>query len=424
MLKGFKAAMMALFLAGIWSCVEDVKINFGSEEAVAVDCVLRNQATQVLRLYKLKEVYGVDARAIEDAAVTLLAYDEESGDYSAVAEFHHYDGVEWRAEYEPEHGVRYKLSVIIPGKEEITAETRFPEDLRLISCSSVGDLPIPENCSPTVDSLDSLHCRIIYYEVRKANMVWSYDSNFKYEDGKEVQFRDYHELFTDSCKMWIFPHVDAEQDYGDHPDNMGLENYLYPELYDFKGHSRPYAKLVATDHPYVDDLNITQGTVYDLNWCNLPLDVAPPLFVDGRIYAHLRQWPLVICPGLPLHDAFLRISHPADFVNRKNEPEGIIKPAIDIHSFYIIADYSESFGLVTWTGRSYFSCLLETHFVSEEYDSYLKDVYTSKGSVDDFILSAYEVKHIYSNIKGGYGIFGADNVTWDQYEVMPFDYAP
>lgn len=62
----------------------------------------------------------------------------------------------------------------------------------------------------------------------------------------------------------------------------------------------------------------------------------------------------------------------------------------------------------------YATCVLETHFVSEEYDAYLRDIYSAKKTVDDFILSAYEAKHIYSNVIGGYGIFGADYVTWDE----------
>lgn len=420
MLRLFKIAMLWLLLAGLMGCIEDVDIDLGTEEAIAVDCVLRNRSTQTLRLYRLKEVYGADARAIEDASVTLWAYDNEAGEYSEVAKFQHHGGTEWRTEYEPKHGVRYKLSVRISGNKEITAETTFPEDLRLIVVKRKNDSTFPEG--------DNILPYAFGYEVRKAKNVWSisdpdlppWSRDFKYVNGVKVQFRDYSAVYKDSCKIWIYPHVEAERDSiypPGIPNTGGINLYLYPEFYDFYGHSKPYVKYVATDHPYVDDFNLTPGTVRDMKWCN----------IDDYAYRRLlRQWPLWVCPDLLLHDSFLRIAHPANFVNRKYQHElddeqnsGIQKVK---HYFYIIADCSKSFGY-NYTIPAIpdtLSWVVEAHFVSEEYDSYLKDVYTSKDSVDDFILSAYDVKHISSNVNGGYGIFGADYVTWAQEDPAQF----
>lgn len=420
MFRLFKIAMPWLLLAGLMGCIEDVKIDLGTEEAIAVDCVLRNRATQTLRLYRLKEVYGADARAIEDASVTLWAYDDEVGEYSEVAKFQHHGGMEWRAEYEPKHGVRYKLSVRISGNKEITAETTFPKDLRLIVVKRINEFSLP---------IDTILLYAFGYEVREAKNVWSINKHpvpdpragdFKYVNGEKVQFRDYRTVYKDSCKIWIYPHVEAERDsiYPGIPKNAGWEIlHLYPEFYDFYGHSKPYVKYVATDHQYVDDFNLTPGTVRDMKWCN----------IDD--YAHMRlkrQWPLWACPDLPLHDSFLRIAHPANFVNRKYQYELNDEQSTGIQKvknyFYILADCSKSFGYHYTISAFHdtLSWVVEAHFVSEEYDSYLKDVYTSKDSVDDFILSAYDAKHISSNVNGGYGIFGADYVTWAQQEPIGY----
>lgn len=158
--------LAALLFLQLVSCVEDIVIDMELEEAVAVDCVLRKQQTQTLRLYRMNEVYGSRGeKGVEEATVTLLACDDESGEYSPAAVFSHYEGAEWRTEFEPEYGVKYKLSVSIPGKEEITAETRFPKNLSLYyplnsRVSPYCQLPDPNNVK------DSLNYRIFSYEVR------------------------------------------------------------------------------------------------------------------------------------------------------------------------------------------------------------------------------------------------------------------
>lgn len=398
--------LAALLFLPLVSCVEDIVIDMGLEEAVAVDCVLRKQQTQTLRLYRMNEVYGSRGEeGVEEATVTLLACDDESGEYSPAAVFSHYEGAEWRTEFEPEYGVKYKLSVSIPGKEEITAETRFPKNLSLYyplnsRVSPYCQLPDPNNVK------DSLNYRIFSYEVR-------------------LESKRMEDFYKDSCKIWIFPHVDSE--YGDGKQSEDEENIPdHLRWYVFQQPSKPYAKYVATDHPYADNFNMAPGTVSDLDWCNLPVQK----YADGEsnlLFSNLSQWPRVVCPDLPLHSSFLRIAHPADFVNKKYKHEynqGYIHEYDQEYQkrhFYIIADYSESYGILYDFGRIPRPFVLETHFVSEEYDSYLKDVYMAKENVGDFILSAYEGKSVYSNVNGGYGIFGADLTRWDRGEDNRFN---
>ncbi len=417
-----KIALLVL-LPSIVSCIEDITLDLGLEEGIAVNCVLRMRETQTLRLYKLKEIYGADARSIEDATVVLSAFDEKSGEYSDVAEFEHKEGLEWSASYLPEYGVKYRLTVSISGKDPITAETRFPEDLRLMVGQWNIDIPFQFGTGGT---LDTVGFYIPRFRIHKANTVLTLKNkpgqhpepwDFKYVNGEPVPFREYREVYQDSCKLWVFPHVDSEYEYRDHPDSLWKVNHLYPEWYDFHGASKPYVKFAATDHPFVDRFNLVSGTVSDLRWCNIPIKK----YVTGSensLYENMSQWPIAVCPDLPLHDSFLRIAHPANFINQKYkhelEYEHRIGKELVKDSFYIIAEFSESFGRDDRDMRLYLSCAIETHFVSEEYDSYLKDLCIAKESEGDFILSAYEAKHIYSNVIGGYGIFGAENVTWDE----------
>lgn len=64
------------------------------------------------------------------------------------------------------------------------------------------------------------------------------------------------------------------------------------------------------------------------------------------------------------------------------------------------------------------SFLNEVHFVSEEYDAYLRALYAKFQNKNDFVLLSYDYDNVYSNIKGGTGIFGADNITWDMVETV------
>ena len=53
-----------------------------------------------------------------------------------------------------------------------------------------------------------------------------------------------------------------------------------------------------------------------------------------------------------------------------------------------------------------------------EYDTYLRALYVKLQNKNDFVLSSYDYDNVYSNIKGGTGIFGADNITWDMDQTV------
>ena len=45
-------------------------------------------------------------------------------------------------------------------------------------------------------------------------------------------------------------------------------------------------------------------------------------------------------------------------------------------------------------------------------------MYVKLQNRNDFVLSSYDYNNVYSNINGGVGIFGADNITWDMEETV------
>ena len=107
----------------------------------------------------------------------------------------------------------------------------------------------------------------------------------------------------------------------------------------------------------------------------------------------------------------MRIDHPAYFRNGLTEKDLEVNFNYSDQCFYLEGDYSDDYDPLT--GSSF---LNEVHFVSEEYDAYLRTMYVKLQNKNDFVLSSYDYDNVYSNIKGGIGIFGADNTTWDMEE--------
>lgn len=86
-----------------------------------------------LKVVQDEAVPGTENVPIREAYVTLKSRNE-SGEFQTVTEFHRTDGIGWEARFQPEYDTEYTLTVNVPGKDDITASTRFPEDLRLIQC--------------------------------------------------------------------------------------------------------------------------------------------------------------------------------------------------------------------------------------------------------------------------------------------------
>lgn len=117
----------------------------------------------------------------------------------------------------------------------------------------------------------------------------------------------------------------------------------------------------------------------------------------------------------------MRIDHPGNFRNGLSEDDLKNSYYYSDRSFFIGGDYSDehnAYAIKYYSIIDNRSFLNEVHFVSDDYDTYLRELYVKLQNRDDFILSSYDYNNVYSNINGGAGIFGADNITWDMEQTV------
>ena len=113
--------------------MENIDFSSGENLPVVVDCVLKMDSVQTLRLYRMSNMYsGGEEESFSDASVELFQKHDNDKDYSKVAEFKYVKDGKWETTFKPDYGKGYKLIVSIPGMDEIFATTSFPEDLRLV----------------------------------------------------------------------------------------------------------------------------------------------------------------------------------------------------------------------------------------------------------------------------------------------------
>lgn len=402
------AVALAVSVALLPSCVEDIDIDTGENLPVVMDCVLRKDSVQTLRLYQMSKLYAEGYSPVEDATVELYGSFEKWDNYRKVSDFRQDTGnrVIWRASYEPEYGAEYKLVVRIPGQEELSAETRFPEDMKLVLYNKtirIKNQKIDSVQNPTdfyVTTGNIATARIITEENYGSEIFGNYAHS--YDEG--FPFKAYLPDPGKRCKMWIYPHKDTMMVFP--PDNF----YEYPhELSElpFIPSSKPYCDLVVTDHPFVDNFNIIPGRAAELNYVNQPLN---QVYYDRRFslqsIMNYSQWVKQLCPDLPVHKGFVRIDQPEGFLNGVSQEDLRSSYQSSTSSFMIMGNYDKNLSPF----REPF--LIEVRFLSDEYDTFLRELHVKHMSRDDFILSVYDFNNIYSNIKGGVGIFGAENVTW------------
>lgn len=227
-------------------------------------------------------------------------------------------------------------------------------------------------------------------------------------------FKAYMTVSEDPCKMWIYSHTDTTSV----SPGMRILNITNEDQYKFSGSDKPFSKYIATNHPGADRFNITTGRLADMRYWNRP---------DLDFRRNFSQWCVYLCPDTPLFDGFVRIDHPANFRNGLSQEDLKKSYYYSDRSFFIGGDYSDDHNAFIVKSNSpifpyqYFSnrsFLNEVHFVSDEYDDYLRALQLKIHDKDDFILSSYDYENLPTNITGGVGIFGADNATWDMEETV------
>lgn len=174
----------------------------------------------------------------------------------------------------------------------------------------------------------------------------------RYDD---VYFQMNCEEGTKTAPVWIYAFK------GKHTDNESAES-RYPFL--------------VTDHPNADPINITGEKFSSLVIEGGP---GPDDFYLKSTWPVYKEMPQKM-PNLPLYEGFVRIDH------------------LDGSYFHLLAGplkYRESY-------QDHF----DFFFVSEEYDNYLRTIFIKNHRLDNNMTNVFSTENIYSNVKGGVGIFG------------------
>ncbi|MBQ9174482.1 MAG: DUF4249 family protein [Bacteroidales bacterium] len=150
-------------------------------------------------------------------------------------------------------------------------------------------------------------------------------------------------------------------------------------------------EFLFTDHLYADSFNM-----------------------DGRSFFDLRGTPTYQCyssdfvkqysehADVPLHKDFIRIAHPAGYTNpyskyKSDDDESTRNTSDD---FRILAGPLLESDIPRPQGH------IHIYSVSEEYDRYLREVYSKYGTLQHDLTAIYSSDNFYTNIEGGLGIFG------------------
>ena len=232
------------FMMVLTGCVETIVMDPGEKDLpVMVNCLLTSDSdVQTLYLQFVKGKAAKEYIPITDAKVYVSSS-------IFTINFHHVDGNRWESEKYPiEGGKHYRLTVEIPGRDVIRAETTCPIAYR-------------PSYHTDLHEVNSMDFHSMYYQIER------------FPRDKDQPIR--------TSPVWVFA-------------KGKLKTYdLCDEYYPF----------VVTDHPYSDDFNINGLKFSDLTFEG-DFD-GHCMAVSWPAFHNMRR----MMPELPLHDVFVRIDH-------------------------------------------------------------------------------------------------------------------
>ena len=158
---------------------------------------------------------------------------------------------------------------------------------------------------------------------------------------------------------------------------------------------------LTTNYPHADGFNIMGKRYSELSFRGTAGSDM------GKMYESIFNFAKKEIADYPLYDKFVRIG------NFKSEesffivPGPLFEPRNQVPVSYF---YNGSPEAMPWRYS-----FLNVYCVPEEYDKYLREVYTKSKSLEHDLTSAYDTSNLHSNIEGGVGIF----TNCDVYKV-PF----
>ena len=370
-----------LFLTG---CVESIVMDpHDMDLPVAVCCILGNpdpesfyslsQTTnspleiqrQTMTIRYVKGKSAEDYIPVEDAEVCVKYKNGPSKDSAGTIPFVHVgDGV-WESDpvrIYPD--TDYYMSIVIPGKDTIRAETTGPPDVQVATYAP------PE--------------------------VFEYNDS----DAEDFFLRHPYHLYNKQkdidCPVWVFAQEYTPEGWKD-------------------------LKYLVTDSPYADEFNVNGMHFSDLTILG---EQDPGDGTDARI-REVFEASVKAMPDLQLHEGYIRMEKvdtsgtvfvsagPIWYLNLKSN---------DYYGEYFKYQtgwnlkYDEQkkeyvrepvYSKIRWKWNYYFR--IHFHFVNPDMDKYLRSIYIRENQTDNYLTSLYSAPDFFSNIHGGVGIFGCEN---------------
>ena len=345
------------------SCVESIEMDTHEDLPVAVYCVLKDADTQSLELYYAKGKSQQEYTPITEAEVSLYSFDEK------VAEFE-WDGSKWELDYHPKFGNKYRLVIQLADGEQITAETRMPDNVDLF-CFWHHQFPdeIDRENPPSYTFSFS-------YELRLLNRSPSHPDT-------------YGSAYQGACNLWIYAR------------NQWSFYYWMPE---YMSHN----EFITTDHPGVDLFNASGISLKEL-----PCFQEESLSQFNLYYRRALNWMMDYMPDLPMCREFVHINQPIGFNNGQDTSDPATVHYSKI-SFLLSTNFAENNESRTSPIHPYnlrpiipYELRYEFVSVSDELDRYLRDLYVRELNKDNLSM-LYNTENVFSNVINGVGIFGAE----------------
>ena len=369
------AVMLTALMLALSSCVRDVIMDAEERPTVVVECILTNSAMQELRLNFTKGASKTVAEPLTEAAATLI--DLTSG--MTVGEFDKASGDLWTLDYSPVSNHRYRLEVQVPGYDLIYAEDTLPQ---------LPEITERHRGEPRVEVIDPDH------PWSSSPILVQYDGYMalteeEREEGAVEYLTDkygYHEMW--GSYYYIKSAPDAFLIYGMNYNEATGQHEM--------------AGSICTDHPSAESFNLT-GDIYQ-----------PDIYVLEETRHFVLHHKL---QGASLYDKFLCISAGAE----KAEKYFILSGSFTGKWYDVNNRIEEDREPYEDEG------FLVVMAISDNYRHYLREACNFIDIKESTDMSAIYLRdNIYSNIKGGAGIFAAsvsDELQWaNRYTEIGSDY--
>ncbi len=370
-ISAFIIAVMSFVLS---SCVRDVILDAEEKPTVVVECVLTDSDTQELHLNFTKGASKAAAEPLTEAVATLI--DLTAG--KTVGEFEKASGDLWTLDYVPVGNHCYRLEVQVPGYDLIYAEDTIPQ-LPEITERHRGEPSVeidqdnPWSSTPILVQYDGYMA--LTEEEREGGAVEYLTEKY-----------GYHELW--GSYYYIKSAPDAFLIYGMNYNEATGQHEM--------------AGSICTDHPSAESFNLT-GDIYQ-----------PEIYVLEETRHFVLHHKL---QGASLYDKFLCIPAGAE----KFEKYFILSGSFTGKWYDVNNSIEED--REPYEDEGY----LVLKAISDNYRHYLREACHFIDIKESTDMSAIYLRdNIYSNIKGGAGIFAAsvsDELQWaNRYTEISSDY--